>query len=139
MTVMFIDLDGFKKVNDTLGHDVGDLLLQEVALRLQKCIRLSDSVGRLGGDEFAMVLEDTQERADSIQIAERILAALASPFVLGGHPVAAAASIGIAIYGKDGTDALTLLKNADVAMYRAKEAGRKQFRFFSEPDLLTLA
>jgi diguanylate cyclase (GGDEF)-like protein/PAS domain S-box-containing protein len=139
MTVMFIDLDGFKKVNDTLGHDVGDLLLQEVALRLQKCIRLSDSVGRLGGDEFAMVLEDTQERADSVRIAERILAALAAPFVLGGHPVTAAASIGIAIYGKDGTDALTLLKNADVAMYRAKEAGRKQFRFYSEPDLLTLA
>jgi len=77
MTVMFIDLDGFKKVNDTLGHDIGDLLLQEVALRLQKCIRLSDSVGRLGGDEFAMVLEDTQERADSIRIGERILAALA--------------------------------------------------------------
>src|SRR5450759_5179778 len=138
MTVMFIDLDGFKKVNDTLGHDVGDLLLQEVALRLQKCIRLSDSVGRLGGDEFAMVLEDTQAPADSVQIAERILAALASPFVLGGHPVTATASIGIAVYPKDGTDALTLLKNADVAMYRAKQAGRKQFRFFSEPDLLTL-
>src|ERR1700682_2124900 len=138
MTVMFIDLDEFKKVNDTLGHDVGDLLLQEVALRLQKCIRLSDSVGRLGGDEFAMVLEDTQERADSVRIGERILAALASPFVLGGHPITAAASIGIAIYPKDGTEALTLLKNADVAMYKAKQAGRKQFRFFSEPDLLTL-
>jgi diguanylate cyclase (GGDEF)-like protein/PAS domain S-box-containing protein len=138
MTVMFIDLDGFKKVNDTLGHDVGDLLLQEVALRLQKCIRLSDSVGRLGGDEFAMVLEDTQERSDSIMIGERILAALAAPFVLGGHPVTTAASIGIAIYAKDGTDALTLLKNADAAMYRAKQAGRKQFRFYSEPDLLTL-
>ena len=139
MTVMFIDLDGFKKVNDTLGHDVGDLLLQEVALRLQKCIRLSDSVGRLGGDEFAMVLEDTQEPADSVQIGERILAALASPFVLGGHPVSATASIGIAIYPGDGTDALTLLKNADVAMYRAKQAGRNQFSFYSEPDQLTLA
>jgi diguanylate cyclase (GGDEF)-like protein/PAS domain S-box-containing protein len=138
MTVMFIDLDGFKKVNDTLGHDVGDLLLQQVALRLQKCIRLSDSVGRLGGDEFAMVLEDTQERSDSMVIGERILAALASPFVVGGHPVAATASIGIAVYPRDGTHALTLLKNADVAMYRAKEAGRKQFAFFSEPDLLTL-
>jgi diguanylate cyclase (GGDEF)-like protein len=86
-----------------------------------------------------MVLEDTQAPADSVQIAERILAALALPFVLGGHPVTAAASIGIAVYPKDGTDALTLLKNADVAMYRAKQAGRKQFRFFSEPDLLTLA
>ena len=74
-----------------------------------------------------------------MQIGERILAALASPFVLGGHPVSATASIGIAIYPGDGTDALTLLKNADVAMYRAKQAGRNQFRFFSEPDLLTLA
>jgi len=133
MAVMFIDLDGFKKVNDTFGHDVGDMLLQQVALRLQKCIRLTDSIGRLGGDEFVLVLEDTQEPADSMQIGERILAALAPPFVLGGHQVPAAASFGIAIYPKDGTDPATLLKNADIAMYRAKQAGRKQFKFFSEP------
>jgi diguanylate cyclase (GGDEF)-like protein/PAS domain S-box-containing protein len=133
MAVMFIDLDGFKKVNDTLGHDVGDLLLQQVALRLQKCIRLSDSIGRLGGDEFAIILEDTQQPEDAMIVGERILAAFASPFVLDGHRVTATASIGIAIYPEDGTEPAELLKNADVAMYRAKQAGRKQFKFFSEP------
>ena len=132
MAVMFIDLDGFKKVNDTLGHDVGDLLLQQVALRLQKCIRLSDSIGRLGGDEFAIILEDTQQPEDAMIVGERILAAFASPFVLDGHRVTATASIGIAIYPEDGTEPAELLKNADVAMYRAKQAGRKQFKFFSE-------
>ena len=133
MAVMFIDLDEFKKVNDTLGHDVGDLLLQQVALRLQKCIRLSDSIGRLGGDEFAIILEDTQQPEDAMIVGERILAAFASPFVLDGHRVAATASIGIAIYPEDGMEPAELLKNADVAMYRAKQAGRKQFKFFSEP------
>lgn len=132
MAVMFIDLDGLKKVNDTLGHGVGDLLLQEAASRLQKCIRLSDSIGRLGGDEFAIVLEDARNRADATQIGERIVAAFALPFVLDGHCVTTAASVGIAIYPNDGTDAATLLKNADVAMYKAKQAGRNQFRFFSK-------
>jgi diguanylate cyclase (GGDEF)-like protein/PAS domain S-box-containing protein len=133
MAVMFIDLDEFKKVNDTLGHDIGDLLLQQVALRLQKCIRLSDSIGRLGGDEFAIILEDTQQPADATIVGERILAAFASPFVLDGHSVTATASIGIAIYPEDGMEPAELLKNADVAMYRAKQAGCKQFKFFSEP------
>jgi diguanylate cyclase (GGDEF)-like protein/PAS domain S-box-containing protein len=137
MAVMFIDLDGFKEVNDTLGHDVGDLLLQQVALRLQKCIRLSDSIGRLGGDEFAIILEDTRQPGDAVIVGERILAALASPFVLDGHRVTATASIGIAIYPEDAVEPAELLKNADVAMYRAKQAGRKQFKFFSEPLLLT--
>ncbi len=131
MAVMFIDLDGLKKVNDTLGHGVGDLLLQEAASRLQKCIRLSDSIGRLGGDEFAIVLEDARNRADATAIGERIVAAFALPFILDGHCVTTAASVGIAIYPNDGTDAATLLKNADVAMYKAKQAGRNQFRFFS--------
>jgi two-component system CheB/CheR fusion protein len=136
MAVMFIDLDGFKKVNDTLGHDVGDLLLRQVALRLQKCVRLSDSIGRLGGDEFAIILEDTRQPADAMIVGERILAAFALPFVLDGHRVTATASIGIAIYPEDGMAPAELLKNADVAMYRAKQAGRKQFKFFSEPLLL---
>ena len=133
MAVMFIDLDEFKKVNDTLGHDVGDLLLQQVALRLQKCVRLSDSIGRLGGDEFAIILEDTQQPEDAMIVGERILATFAAPFVLDGHRVAATASIGIAIYPEDGMEPAELLKNADVAMYRAKQAGRKQFKFFSDP------
>jgi diguanylate cyclase (GGDEF)-like protein/PAS domain S-box-containing protein len=137
MAVMFIDLDGFKKVNDALGHDVGDLLLQQVALRLQNCIRLSDSIGRLGGDEFAIILEDTRQPADAMTVGERILAAFALPFILDGHRVAATASIGIAIYPEDGMEPAELLKNADVAMYRAKQAGRKQFKFFSEPLMLS--
>jgi diguanylate cyclase (GGDEF)-like protein/PAS domain S-box-containing protein len=132
MAVMFIDLDGLKKVNDTLGHDIGDLLLQEAASRLQKCIRLSDSVGRLGGDEFAIVLEDARNHADAAEIGERIVAAFALPFVLDGHRVTTAASVGIALYPDDGTDAAMLLKNADAAMYKAKHAGRNQFRFFSK-------
>jgi diguanylate cyclase (GGDEF)-like protein/PAS domain S-box-containing protein len=132
MAVMFIDLDGFKNVNDTLGHNVGDLLLREVALRLQNCIRSSDSIGRLGGDEFAIVLEDAQGPTDAAHIGERIVAALALPFVLDRHRVMTAASIGIAVYPNDGTDASTLLKNADVAMYQAKQAGRNRFKFFSQ-------
>jgi len=132
LAVMFIDLDGFKSVNDTLGHAMGDLMLKEIGPRLQKCIRSSDSVGRLGGDEFAIVLEDTRNPPDIVQIADRIIAAFAPPFVLDGHPVATSASVGIAIYPNDGTDAETLLKSADIAMYRAKHAGRNQFNFFSE-------
>jgi diguanylate cyclase (GGDEF)-like protein/PAS domain S-box-containing protein len=131
MAVMFIDLDGLKTVNDTFGHDVGDLLLQETASRLQKCIRMSDSVGRLGGDEFAIVLENARDHTDAADIGKRIVAAFALPFVLDGHCVTTAASVGIALYPNDGTDAATLLKNADAAMYQAKQAGRNQFRFFS--------
>ena len=139
MAVMFIDLDGLKEVNDTHGHDVGDLLLTQVATRLRKCIRLSDSIGRLGGDEFAIVLEDPQHPIDAVRVAERIVDALAPPFFLSGKSVCATASLGIAIYPNDGTDATALLKNADVAMYRAKEAGRNAFRFFSQAEDVSLA
>ncbi len=131
MAVMFIDLDDFKKVNDTYGHAVGDLLLREVGSRLQKCIRSSDSVGRLGGDEFGIVLEGARLPAEAAQIGERIVASMAEPIVVEGHRLTVAASIGIAIYPDDGTDAATLLKNADAAMYAAKQAGRNRFRFFS--------
>lgn len=131
MAVMFIDLDDFKQVNDMLGHDIGDLLLREAAIRMQTCIRLSDSIGRIGGDEFAVVLEDTHGPAEAAQVCERIVAALAAPFLLDGHKVTIAASVGIAVYPDDGADAATLLKNADIAMYRAKDAGRNRFAFFS--------
>jgi diguanylate cyclase (GGDEF)-like protein len=133
LAVMFVDLDGFKNVNDTLGHDVGDLLLREMAKRLQKCIRLSDSIGRLGGDEFAIVLEKGQIPADAAHVGERIVAALADPFILDGRSFTISASMGVATYPHDGTDATTLLKNADVAMYSAKEAGRNRFEFFCHP------
>jgi diguanylate cyclase (GGDEF)-like protein/PAS domain S-box-containing protein len=140
MAVMFIDLDGFKNVNDTYGHGVGDVLLQEVASRLQKCIRSSDSVGRLGGDEFGIVLEGAGLPAEAGQIGERIVAAMAEPAVVEGHRLTVAASIGIAIYPDDGTDAATLLRNADAAMYAAKQAGRNRFRFFSRrPGVVSAA
>ena len=140
MAVMFIDLDGFKNVNDTYGHAVGDLLLREVASRLQKCIRSSDSVGRLGGDEFGIVLEGARLPAEAAQIGERIVAAMAEPIVVEGHRLTVAASIGIAIYPDDGTDAATLLRNADAAMYAAKQAGRNRFRFFSRrPGVVSAA
>jgi diguanylate cyclase (GGDEF)-like protein/PAS domain S-box-containing protein len=132
IAVMFIDLDGLKKVNDTFGHDVGDLLLQEAASRLHECIRLGDSIGRLGGDEFAIVLEGARDQAAAAEIGERIVAAFAPPFILDGHRVTTAASVGIAVYPHDGRDAATLLKNADAAMYAAKRAGRNLFKFFSE-------
>jgi diguanylate cyclase (GGDEF)-like protein/PAS domain S-box-containing protein len=132
MALMFIDLDGFKDVNDTLGHDVGDLLLRDVAARLATCIRASDTIARFGGDEFAIVLEDACLPADAERVCLRIAVALATPFDLNGHRVSTAASVGVAIYPLDGGDATTLLKNADVAMYKAKRTGRNCFKFFAD-------
>lgn len=132
MAVMFVDLDGFKGVNDTLGHDVGDLLLREVARRLSTCIRASDTIGRIGGDEFAVILEDALLPGDAEQIGERIVAAFAAPFMLKGQLVRISASIGIAIYPQDGVDGESLLKNADVAMYKAKRKGCNRFEFYAE-------
>ncbi len=136
MAVMFIDLDGFKNVNDSHGHAIGDLALRAVAARLQKCIRSSDSVGRLGGDEFAIVLDGARLPADAALVGKRIVAAMSEPLVLEQHRVTLAASIGIAVYPADGTDAATLLRNADAAMYKAKQARRNGFRFFSRRDQL---
>jgi len=133
LAVLFIDLDGFKNVNDTHGHAIGDLALQAVASRLQQCVRSSDSVGRLGGDEFAIVLDGARLPADAALVGERIVAAMAEPLVLEGHHLTLAASIGIAVYPDDGTDAAGLLRNADAAMYEVKQAGRNGFRFFSRP------
>jgi diguanylate cyclase (GGDEF)-like protein/PAS domain S-box-containing protein len=133
LAVMFIDLDGFKNVNDTYGHAIGDLALQAVAARLQKCVRSTDSVGRLGGDEFAIVLDGARLPADAALVGERIVAAMAEPLSLEGHRLTLAASIGIAVYPDDGMDAATLLKNADAAMYEVKQAGRNGFRFSAHP------
>jgi diguanylate cyclase (GGDEF)-like protein len=129
--VLFIDLDRFKVINDSLGHDAGDLLLVEIANRLRQTLRSSDVVARLGGDEFVVLLEETSESHDIERIAHNLLSVLSQPMQLSGHECHTTASIGIAMYPTDGTDVQTLTKNADMAMYLAKEDGKNGFRFFT--------
>jgi diguanylate cyclase (GGDEF)-like protein len=129
--VLFIDLDRFKVINDSLGHDAGDMLLVEIAGRLRSSLRSSDIVARLGGDEFVVILEETAERYDVERIAGNLLSALGQPVQLSGHECHTTASIGIAMYPSDGTDVQTLTRNADMAMYLAKEDGKNGFRFFN--------
>jgi diguanylate cyclase (GGDEF)-like protein/PAS domain S-box-containing protein len=128
--ILFIDLDRFKIVNDTRGHGVGDALLTHVAARLQECVRPGDTVGRLGGDEFAIVLCSLAKAADAGLVADKVVKALSRPFRLSGQDVYVSASVGIGIYPTDGTHADQLLRNADTAMYRAKERGRNTFQFY---------
>jgi diguanylate cyclase (GGDEF)-like protein/PAS domain S-box-containing protein len=131
LALMFLDLDQFKPVNDTLGHDVGDLLLQEVALRLKSCVpRETDTVARLGGDEFVILLAQLERAMDAVLVANKVLAALRRPFLIGPHAIAISVSIGITVYPQHGEDVGQLLKNADTAMYYAKKAGRNCYRFF---------
>ena len=128
--VVFIDLDRFKDVNDTLGHAAGDALLVLIGTRLQQCVRADDSVGRLGGDEFAFLLARLARPDDAALVAQKVVAALARPFVLEGQEIYVSASLGIGIYPSDGRDPNTLLRNADTAMYRAKELGRNNYQFY---------
>ncbi|NTV96533.1 MAG: bifunctional diguanylate cyclase/phosphodiesterase, partial [Thiobacillus sp.] len=127
-----IDLDQFKRINDTVGHAAGDRLLTVIAGRLTDCVRASDTVARLGGDEFAVLVEDIATPLDAERVAEKILAALTEPVRLDDRDWHVGASIGIGLSPKDGEDMATLLKNADTAMYRAKDDGRHCFRFFNE-------
>jgi len=129
--VMFIDLDGFKIVNDTLGHDAGDRLLREIAVRFKQTLRAVDVVARLGGDEFVVMMEDIGAPKQAAVLAQRILEATGEPVRLASGECLVTASIGICIYPEDGEDEQTLMKNADAAMYRAKEKGKNNFRFFS--------
>jgi len=129
--VLFIDLDRFKTINDSLGHEAGDTLLVETGRRLRASLRASDVVARLGGDEFVVILEDAAERADVETAARGLLSALRQPIRLSGHECQTTASIGIAIYPSDGSDVQTLTKNADMAMYLAKEDGKNGFRFYT--------
>ncbi|WP_420238295.1 putative bifunctional diguanylate cyclase/phosphodiesterase [Telmatobacter bradus] len=131
MAVLFLDLDGFKHINDSLGHPVGDLLLQSVAERLQGCIRAPDTVSRQGGDEFVVLLNDTQNAESAAMTAKRILNAIALPHDIKGRDLNVTASIGISVFPCDGVNAETLIKNADTAMYQAKAGGRRIFRFFT--------
>jgi diguanylate cyclase (GGDEF)-like protein len=132
LAVLFLDLDRFKHINDTLGHEAGDLLLQQVSARLKACLRASDTVARLGGDEFVILLPELDEEKYAATVAQKILSATAKPFLLRSHEFRVTASVGISTYPQDGLDEQTLTKNADIAMYRAKEEGRNNFQFYSE-------
>ena len=131
---MFIDLDRFKTINDSLGHQVGDELLKRVASRLTACVRATDTVARLGGDEFAVILENLGDDDDegAQQVAEKMIAAMGAPMLIEGQHLSTSCSIGISLYPNDGRDSATLMKNADVAMYYAKEKGRNNYQFFSQ-------
>lgn len=129
--VMFLDLDHFKRINDTLGHAIGDLLLQKVANILQTTVRESDVVARLGGDEFIVLLSDASTAGAIRTVAEKIIQNLNEPLEIEQHQVHTCTSIGIAVYPEDGLDEADLLSNADLAMYKAKESGRGQYRFFN--------
>jgi diguanylate cyclase (GGDEF)-like protein/PAS domain S-box-containing protein len=131
VAVLFIDLDRFKNINDSLGHDVGDELLRCVAGRLAGCLRSGDTLARLGGDEFVAVLEGLRTSDDARLVGEKLLEALAAPFSIGGQLLSTTASIGASLYPGDGDDPGTLMRNADAAMYHAKGAGRNALQFFS--------
>ncbi|NJO79266.1 MAG: GGDEF domain-containing protein, partial [Cyanobacteria bacterium RM1_2_2] len=129
MAVMFLDLDRFKIVNDTLGHAIGDLLLQNVVHRLTACLRENDLLARWGGDEFVLLLPQMNSREDASVVAYKLIAAFQSPFLLKGHNLKITISVGIAICPEDGTDASILLQNADAALYRAKKLGRNNYQY----------
>jgi len=132
LAVAFLDLDRFKQINDTLGHEAGDQLLQEVALRLKACLRASDTVARLGGDEFVVLLAELTDDEYAATVARKILEVTARPFILIGQEFQVTASIGISTYPQDGLDEQTLTKNADIAMYQAKADGKNNYQFYSE-------
>jgi diguanylate cyclase (GGDEF)-like protein/PAS domain S-box-containing protein len=131
LAFMFIDLDRFKNINDSLGHHVGDELLKQVAARLASCVRATDTVARLGGDEFAVILEDLKDEEGAQTVAESMITALAAPIFTGNLQLNTSCSIGIGMFPEDGRDSATLMKNADAAMYHAKEKGRNNYQFFS--------
>jgi len=144
LAILFLDIDNFKHTNDTIGHKAGDVLLQNVAERVTRCLRSADSVSRLspkeseslvarlGGDEFTVLLTDISSIQDPAKVAQRILSMVAEPFIIGSHEVFITASVGIAVFPYDGKDLDSLLVNADVAMYQAKDQGRNNYQYYSE-------
>jgi diguanylate cyclase (GGDEF)-like protein/PAS domain S-box-containing protein len=130
VAILFLDLDGFKHINDSLGHPIGDKLLQSIAKRLVDCVRGSDTVSRQGGDEFVVLLSEMEQSEDAAISALRILQAVAEAHTIDQHDLHVTASIGVSVYPEDGLDAETLIKNADTAMYQAKENGRQSYQFF---------
>ena len=131
LAVLFIDLDRFKNVNDTLGHHVGDELLKQAAQALSRCLREGDTLARLGGDEFIVLLEDVDGMAGATRVAEKLMAMFEQPFEVSGHELFVTGSVGISLYPQDGRDMHMLIRNADVAMYQAKARGRNGFQFYA--------
>ena len=131
LAIMYLDLDRFKLINDTLGHDIGDKLLKEVALRLKKCVQSSDTVARIGGDEFVILLPGITHKESIGKVANKILEAIREPLIIDTHQLYLSISIGVTIYPDDSEDDETLLTNADVAMYRAKEEGKNNFQLYT--------
>lgn len=130
--IVMLDLDNFKDVNDTLGHDVGDTLLKAVAERLSVTLRKSDTVARFGGDEFVLIFPDMEVIEEAIQVVQKIIDRFHKPFLIDTHQLVVTTSIGIAVYPKDGMDEEILMKNADIAMYQAKQAGRARYQLYKE-------
>ncbi len=135
LAVMSLDLDKFKTINDTLGHEAGDQVLKTVSTRLAAIIRASDTLARIGGDEFILVMQETKGREDATATAQRILDSFAEPLLIDGHQVHLSTSIGIAVYPEDTEDLETLIKKSDAAMYYSKGHGRNQFKFFGDGDV----
>ena len=131
LAVLFVDVDRFKQINDSLGHAIGDELLCSTAKRLCGCVRLSDTVSRFAGDEFVLVLDDLASIDDAAMIADKILIAMNAPHAIEGHDLHVTVSMGVSVYPDDGDDAETIIRNADMAMYHTKEAGRNSYEFFS--------
>jgi diguanylate cyclase (GGDEF)-like protein len=131
LAVLFIDLDRFKVINDTLGHEAGDVLLREIGARLRECLRSSDVVARLGGDEFVVLLPEVNDPAQAAAVARSILAVVMKPVVILGQECRVTASVGVCVHPDDGQDDQSIMKNADMAMYLAKEEGKNNFQFFT--------
>ncbi|MFO0752152.1 MAG: EAL domain-containing protein [Thermodesulfovibrionales bacterium] len=131
MAVLFLDLDNFKKINDSLGHDVGDLLLKEAAERIRSCLRASDVVSRLGGDEFTIILPELEKNGGAAVVAQKIIGQVSRPFLIGQYDLYITVSIGIALYRLDGEDGDSLVKNADTAMYHAKSLDKNNYQFYN--------
>lgn len=139
MSVLFIDLDNFKSINDSLGHDIGDALLKEASERLASCIRESDTLARFGGDEFVCVLSNLNSIEDSARVAEKMINALSDPFILSEHQLQTTPSIGISVYPQDGSSREELIKHADIAMYDSKSQGRNTYKYYNESsDMVAL-
>lgn len=139
LALLFIDLDYFKKINDSFGHDVGDKVLIEAGKRLQSSIRSIDTIARLGGDEFCIIINDIHNINEINAIAKRLCTSLAQPFIIVDHKIGISISVGISVFPKDGTDIYSLFKNADRALYNAKNEGRNKYRYFDENMLSSKA